>query len=157
MGERVMKVQIWIGKSRIVGKGLFAGQDIKKGTTIIRYIGTKISKEQTARELAKGNAYICYLNDRYDIDGNTLKNTARYINHSCDPNCEIQTTSRALWIVALRDITEGEELTYRYDYEYDPDGYMDFPCYCGAKNCVGYIVDARYWELITQQKYESTA
>jgi len=157
MGERGMKVQIWIGKSRIVGKGLFAGQDIKKGMTILRYIGTKISKEQTARELAKGNAYICYFNDRYDIDGNTLKNTARYINHSCDPNCEIQTTSRAIWIVALRDITAGEELTYRYDYEYEPDGYRDFPCYCGAKNCVGYIVDARYWELITQQKYESTA
>ena len=47
-----MKVQIWIGKSRIVGKGLFAGQDIKKGTTILRYLGTKISKAQTARELA---------------------------------------------------------------------------------------------------------
>ena len=60
-----MKVQIWIGKSRIVGKGLFAGQDITKGTTILRYIGTKISKAQTARALAKGNAYICYLNDRY--------------------------------------------------------------------------------------------
>ena len=60
-----MKVQVWIGKSRIAGKGLFAGQDITKGTTIIRYIGTKISKAQTARALAKGNAYICYLNDRY--------------------------------------------------------------------------------------------
>src|SRR5438552_969204 len=92
------------------------------------------------------------LRQRYSryIDGNTLKNTARYINHSCDPNCEIQTTSRAIWIVALRDIPEGEELTYRYDYEYEPDGYRDFPCYCGAQNCVGSIVDARYWELITQ-------
>src|SRR2546422_1250581 len=71
-GEDVMNVQVWIGKSRIAGKGLFAGQDIKKGMTILRYIGTKISKEQTARELAKGNAYICYLNDRYDIDGNKM-------------------------------------------------------------------------------------
>ena len=152
-----MKVHVWIGKSRIAGKGLFAGQDITKETTIIRYLGTKISKEQTARELAKGNAYICYFNDRYDIDGNTLKNTARYINHSCDPNCAIETTARAIWIVALRDIPAGEELTYRYDYAYDPDGYRDFPCYCGAPHCVGYIVDARYWELITPHTYASTA
>ena len=152
-----MKVHTWIGKSRIAGKGLFAGQDIKKGTTILRYLGTKISKAQTARELAKGNAYICYFNERYDLDGNTLQNTARYINHSCEPNCAIETTSRAIWIVALRDIAAGEELTYRYDYAYDPEGYRDFPCYCGAPQCVGYIVDAQYWELIRQQSYASTA
>jgi hypothetical protein len=81
-----MKVHIWIGKSRIAGKGLFAGQDITKETIITRYLGTKISKAQSARALAQGNAYICSLNDRYDIDGNTLKNQARYINHSCNPN-----------------------------------------------------------------------
>jgi len=80
-----MKVQTWIGKSRIAGKGLFAGQDINKETIITRYLGTKISKAQSAQALAQGNAYICSLNDRYDIDGNTLKNPARYINHSCDP------------------------------------------------------------------------
>jgi len=62
-----MKVQVWIGKSRIAGKGLFAGQAIKKDTIISRYMGTKISKAQSARALAHGNAYICYLNDRYDI------------------------------------------------------------------------------------------
>ena len=150
------KVQVWVGKSRIAGNGLYAGQEITKGTTIMRYSGTKISKEKSARELAKGNAYICYFNDRYDLDGATLQNTARYINHSCHPNCELQTTSRAIWLVAVRDIREGEELTHRYDYAYDPEGYKDFPCFCGAKNCVGSIVDARYWELITQQKYAST-
>src|SRR5712691_5151615 len=71
--ERGMKVHIWIGKSRIAGKGLFAGQDINKETIITRYRGTKISKAQSAHALAQGNAYICSLNDRYDIDGNTLK------------------------------------------------------------------------------------
>jgi ribosomal protein L27 len=50
-----MKVQVWVGKSRIAGKGLFAGQDINKGTTVLRYRGTKISKEKSARKLAKGN------------------------------------------------------------------------------------------------------
>jgi SET domain-containing protein len=152
-----MKVQVWIGKSRIAGKGLFAGQAIKKDTIISRYMGTKISKAQSARALAHGNAYICYLNDRYDIDGNTLQNPPRYINHSCDPNCALQTTARAIWVVALRDIWAGEELTHQYNYEYDPERYTDFPCFCGAKNCVGYIVDARYWEVITQQhKYALT-
>jgi len=151
-----MKVQVWIGKSRIAGKGLFAGQAITKDTIIRRYRGTKISKAQSARALAHGNAYICSLNDRYDLDGNTLHNPARYINHSCDPNCAWQTTARAIWVVTLRDIQAGEELTHRYNYVYDPERYTEFPCFCGAKNCVGYIVDARYWEVITQQhKYES--
>jgi len=151
-----MKVQVWIGKSRIAGKGLFAGQAITKDTIIRRYRGTKISKAQSACALAHGNAYICSLNDRYDLDGNTLHNPARYINHSCDPNCAWQTTARAIWVVTLRDIQAGEELTHRYNYVYDPERYTEFPCFCGAKNCVGYIVDARYWEVITQQhKYES--
>ena len=56
------KVHVWVGKSRIAGNGLYAGQDITKGTTILRYIGTKISKAKSTRELAKGNAYICYFN-----------------------------------------------------------------------------------------------
>ena len=64
-----MKVHVWIGTSRIAGKGLFAGQDITKETIITRYLGTKISKAQSAHALAQGNAYICSLNDRYDIDG----------------------------------------------------------------------------------------
>ena len=127
-----------------------------KDTIITRYLGTKISKAQSARALAQGNAYICSLNDRYDIDGNTLKNTARYINHSCDPNCVLQTTGRAIWVVALRDIPAGEELTHQYNYAYDPERYTDFPCCCGANNCVGYIVDAQYWEVITQHTYDLT-
>jgi uncharacterized protein len=152
-----MKVQVWIGTSRIAGKGLFAGQAIPKDTIITRYIGAKISKAQSARALAHGNAYICYLNARYDIDGNTLRNPARYINHSCDPNCMLQTTGRAIWVVALRDIQAGEELTHRYNYAYDPAHYTDFPCFCGATNCVGYIVDACYWALITaRQTYDLT-
>jgi SET domain-containing protein len=106
--------------------------------------------------LAHGNTYICSLNDRYDIDGNTLKNTARYINHSCEPTCAVQTTSRAIWVVALRDIQAGEELTHQYNYANAPARYTDFPCCCGAKSCVGYIVDARYWAVITQHTYDLT-
>ena len=103
-----MKVQIWIGKSRIAGKGLFAGQDIPQETIMTRDSGTKISKAQSAQALAQGNAYMCLLNARYNLDGNTLQNTARSINHACDPTCGLQTTSRALWVVAFAIFPPGK-------------------------------------------------
>jgi uncharacterized protein len=105
-----MSIRVWVGTSRIAGKGLFAAQDIEKGTRIIQYIGARIPKEESLRRIAAGNAYIFYFNERDDIDGKTLKNKARYINHSCDPNCEIIITKRTIWILAKRDIQEGEEL-----------------------------------------------
>ena len=135
-----MKIRIRIGTSRIAGQGLFAAQDIKKGTTIIEYTGEKISKKESRQRLARGNAYIFELNDRWDIDGEALNNTARYINHSCDPNCVVEKTTRALWIVALRNIKSGEELSYNYGY--DAKKYI---CTCGAVNCCGYILDQDYW------------
>jgi uncharacterized protein len=116
-----VKVRVWVHTSRIAGLGLFAAQDIRKGTRIIQYIGEKIPKDESTRRLAQGNAYIFTLNERYDIDGKGLRNTARYSNHSCAPNCEVEKTPRALWLVALRDISEGEELTYNYGYDFDPD------------------------------------
>lgn len=117
-----------------------AAQDIKKGTRIIQYIGEKIDQAESLRRLAAGNAYIFAFNDRYDIDGKTLKNKARYINHACDPNCEAEITRRTIWIVALRDIKEGEELAYNYGY-----AAKQYVCKCGAKKCSGYILDAQYW------------
>ena len=78
---------------------------------IIQYIGEKISSPERAVRLAAGNAYIFHLTYRYAIDGQTLANTARYINHSCDPNCAVEKTSDTIWIIALREITAGEEPT----------------------------------------------
>ena len=95
---------------RIAGKGLLAGQDITKETIITRYIGTKIAKNKASRIGAR-NAYICSLNDRYDIDGNTLKTKPAISIIPVIPNCVLQTTSRAIWVVAVRDIQAGEELT----------------------------------------------
>ena len=135
-----------IGNSRIDGQGLFAAQDITKGTQIIAYIGEKITRKESAHRLETGNAYIFHLNYRYALDGETLANTARYINHSCDPNCEVEKTNDTLWIVALRDIKEGEELSYNYGYTLKH--YKDNPCNCGVKNCCGYILDRQYWGFI---------
>ena len=134
-----MSIRVWVGTSHIAGKGLFAAQNIEKGMRIIQYIGARIPKEESMRGIAEGNAYIFEFNDRYDIDGKTLKNRARYINHSCDPNCDIVVTKRTIWIVAKRDIQEGEELSYNYGFTA-----KQYHCQCGAKNCCGYILGEEY-------------
>jgi SET domain-containing protein len=143
-----VKVRLWIHKSPIAGLGLFAAQESTKGTRILPYIGEKISKAESTRRLAHGNVYIFTFNDRYDIDGAILRNTARYSNHSCDPNCAIEKTTRTLWLVALRDIADREELTYNYGYGYHLEDYKDFPCRCGATQCCGYILAREYWGLL---------
>lgn len=141
-----MEIQVRVGPSRIAGQGLFAAQDITPGTRILAYIGEKISAQESARRLAEGNAYIFHLNYRSAIDGMTLDNTARYINHSCAPNCEVHKAHGTLWIVALRDIAPGEELSYNYGYTMQH--YQDNPCNCGATHCCGYILAQQYWERL---------
>jgi len=128
--------------------GLFAAQYIPKGTRIIEYIGKKITKkqaqlraieqEQAAQTAGEGSVYIFELNKRYDLDGNTPDNIAKYINHSCDPNCEAVLDKGRIWIESIRPIEEGEELFF--DYGYDMEHFMDHPCRCQAKGCMGYIV-----------------
>ena len=141
-----VQIQVRVGLSRIAGQGLFAAQDIPQGTRIIAYIGEKISSHESARRRDAGNAYIFHLHYRSAIDGQTLDNTARYINHSCDPNCAVTKTEGTLWIVAIRDISAGEELSFNYGYEMTQ--YQNNPCNCGAHNCCGYILDRQYWGRI---------
>jgi uncharacterized protein len=142
-------IRVRIGTSRIHWQGLFAAQAIKQGTRIIEYTGEKIPRKESERRVCQGNAYIFWLNTRYAIDGKRLTNMARYINHSCDPNCASDIIRGHIWIVALRDIQDGEELTY--DYGYGLDGYETRPYTCRAKNCCGYILDQAYREHIQRQ------
>lgn len=137
-----------IKNSPIHNLGIYATQHIPKDTRIIEYIGEKITKAESdrrgvarveeAKKTGDGMVYIFELNKRYDIDGNYPYNTARLINHSCNPNCEPQCIRGHIWVIAIRDIKPGEELNY--DYGYDLDHFFDHPCRCGSKNCVGYIV-----------------
>jgi len=143
-----VKMRVRVGPSRIAGQGLFAGQDIKQDTKIIRYIGQKITREESDRRLAAGNVYIFGLNERYAIDGDTPENTARYINHSCAPNCHTEQFGHTIWIVAIRDIAAGEELTYNYRYEVNDEPAE--PCHCGAHHCCGYILGPQYWDRIKE-------
>ena len=95
------------GSSKINRKGLFANKDIKNGTKIINYIGKIITKKQTDEnpKFDNGKAiYLYNLNDKYDLDGDFKYNTARLINHSCNPNCEVRGKGLKLWISAIKDI-----------------------------------------------------
>jgi SET domain-containing protein len=139
-----------IKKSNIDNKGLYAAKNIKYGKIIINYKGKIITKKETDTNPKYDNdkaIYLFNLNNRYDLDGDFEYNIARLINHSCDPNCEVNGKGLKLWIFALRDIKKGEELSYDYGFGYDDD-YRQFVCKCGAKNCVGYIVrEGSRWRI----------
>ena len=136
--------------SNIDNRGLFASKNIKKGTKIIYYTGKIITKKQTENNPKFDNdkaIYLFNLNNRYDLDGDFVYNTARLINHSCNPNCEVEGKGLKLWISSIKDINKNEELTYDYGFSFD-ENYKDFPCKCGSKNCCGYIVrEGSRWRL----------
>ena len=139
-----------IGKSVIDNKGLYASKDIKKGTKIINYVGKIITKKETDTNPKFDNEkaiYLYNLNSKYDLDGDFKYNTARLINHSCDPNCEVDGEGLKLWISAIKDIKKGDELSYDYGFSFDQD-YKQFPCKCASKNCCGYIVrEGSRWRI----------
>lgn len=145
--------------SEIHGRGVYATCFIPKEAPIIEYFGERVDKRESERRALRQHAkaqktgdaavYIFTLSKRYDIDGNFPWNTARLINHSCNPNCEAWIVGRKIIIHALRDIQTGEELTF--DYGFDVDCYEDHPCLCGAAECKGYIVSRQQWTELEQR------
>src|SRR4051812_44894235 len=108
---------IRVGESRIVGRGVFAKRGIPRGTRIIEYAGERRSLESLVRDEAAGNdpgVYLAHVHYGMSIDGSRNGNDARFVNHSCDPNCELYVFDDHLYIYAMRDIVEGEELTFDY-------------------------------------------
>jgi len=144
-------------KSGINNLGLFAKSDINKGEKVIEYKGRKFTHKQVEEDDRFDNSkaiYLFTLNERYVLDGDTKTNTAKYINHSCDPNCEVDIINGKIWIIAIKDIKKGDELSYDYGFGYDAD-FRQFPCKCGSKNCCGYIVrDDQRWRI--NRKYAKT-
>ena len=112
------------------GEGLFAALPIKKGDFILEYTGTKIptkvADEMTSR-------YLFEIDEQWTIDGSPRSNTARYINHSCEPNTEAEIEGDRIMIYAIRDIKKGEELTIDYDSEYFDEFIRPVGCKCPAK------------------------
>ena len=129
--------------SAIHGSGLFAAKAIPAGTHVIEYVGEKITKQESLIECERQNYFVFTLDDEHDLNGNVEWNLARLANHSCSPNCESELIDGRVWIIALRDIAAGEEITYNYGY--DLEEYREHPCNCGSQECVGYIVAAEFF------------
>ena len=138
---------VFVRRSRIQGKGVFAARDISEGERVLEYTGTLITDDEADalcddESMRRHHTFLFAVDDGYVIDGARGGNEARFINHSCDPNCESVITKRRVYIHALRDIVEGEELLYDYWYVTDETYTMDdlrriYPCRCRAPNCRG--------------------
>lgn len=136
-------------RSGIAGWGVFATTTIPKNKRIIDYAGERITHQESLkreeRYLRKGNIWCFTLNRRWVIDAGVGGNIARFINHSCDPNCIAWIEGKHIWIDALRDIKQGEELGYEYEYDFDPEYTIEdlefYGCKCGSPRCRGTIVD----------------
>lgn len=114
-------------KRSIAGLGLFAGEDIPKGSCIIEYFGRTISKEE---EYTINSKYLFEINSKKTIDGSTRENKARYVNHSCRPNAEADIIKGQVFIMALRKIKAGEEIFYDYGKEYWNEYIKPHGCRC---------------------------
>ena len=139
-------------QSGIHGLGAFARIDIPKGTPIIEYVGEKISNAESDRRyddaaMKRHHTFLFILNSRTCVDAAFEGNESRFLNHSCDPNCEAVITRGHIWIESIKMIPAGTELLYDYQYEDDPkytdEDYRFYACKCGAPNCRGTIVKTR--------------
>ena len=110
------------------GLGLFALQDIPKGEFILEYTGKKIPT--AVADTMKDSRYLFEIDEEWTIDGSPRSNTARYINHSCEPNTEAEIDDGRIVITAVRDIKNGEELTIDYDTEYFEEFIKPVGCKC---------------------------
>jgi SET domain-containing protein len=136
-------------KSSIHGTGAFAAREIPRQTRIIEYTGERISKSESLRRCEANNEFIFTLTETEDLDGSVDWNLARFINHSCEPNCDAEEIEEQIWIVANRDIRPGEELSFNYGF--DLEDYQDHPCQCGTTACVGYIVAEEFFAHVRRR------
>ena len=148
MTENESKPTLEFKRSSIHGIGGFATGPIRLGTLVIEYVGQIITKTESLRRCEAGNTSIFEMDDERDIDGAVSWNPARFLNHSCAPNCDAELIDGQIWIVARRDISAGEEITFNYGY--DREDYREHPCRCGAPGCLGYIVAEEFFPALQE-------
>lgn len=128
---------------------MFAVQDLAEGERIIEYKGEIITWKEALRRhphdpAQPNHTFYFHIDDGRVIDGNVDGNAARWINHSCEPNCEADEVDGRVYIKALRNIAAGEELNYDYgliiDEPYTEKLLSEFPCYCGSEQCRGTLL-----------------
>ncbi len=153
-----MSRKIAARKSKIHGNGVFAVQSLKKGERVIEYKGRRRTHDEVDAEepgdVESGHTFLFTLSDEYVIDANYEGNDARWINHSCSPNCEAvidededDARRSRVFIEAVRDIKPGEELTYNYGItlaeRHTPRLKKIWECRCGSKDCTGTMLQPK--------------
>ena len=137
---------IKVRNSRIHGRGVFAARRIRKGTRIIEYVGERLSHEAADKRYEDhdpndNHTFLFIVDKKTVIDAGVGGNAARFINHSCDGNCESVIEKGRVWIEATRTIQPGQELGYDYEIGREPDDPDDvdeiFACRCGSPKCRG--------------------
>lgn len=138
-----------IRSSPIAGKGAFANRRISKGERLVEYTGERISQDEADSRYpdvpgVAHHTFLFTLDDDTVLDAAKGGNNSRFINHSCDPNCEAVIEDERIWIYSLKNIPEGTELVYDYRFileeRHSPAAKRRYPCHCGAKNCRGTIL-----------------
>lgn len=144
--------RIQVRRSGVHGKGVFALQDLAEGETLIEYVGEVISWDEAQDRHPHdpndpNHTFYFHVNEDKVIDALHGGNSSRWINHSCDPNCEADEENERIFIKALRNIKAGEELNYDYgliiDEPYTKKLLAEYPCWCGAKNCRGTLLSPK--------------
>ena len=135
--------------SEIQGTGAFAIRTIRKGTRIIEYLGQRISwrtadKRYDDEKMSRHHTFLFTVDDKTVIDAAVNGNDARFINHSCEPNCEAINDRKRIFIEAVKTIPAGTELVYDYQYERTDDHTAEdeefYRCRCGSPKCRGTIL-----------------
>jgi uncharacterized protein len=143
--SRKRAVRIEVRESGVHGHGVYAMQVIPKGTRIIEYTGQRVSWEAAPNDENDPHTFNFGLDNGEVINPEIGGNDARWINHSCDPNCEAIEEDDRIFICALRGIAPGEELFYDYALEIDEpvteESKKKFACHCRSPNCRGTMLD----------------
>ncbi len=153
MKKRASRLPLFeVRHSRIHGYGVFAARRIRKGTTVIEYLGERVSHDEADaryddKDPNDNHTFLFTVDSKTVIDGGVGGNEARYINHGCDPNCTSTAEKKRIYVEAIRTIQPGEELAYDYQIERDADDPHNvdeiFACRCGAAKCRGSMLVAR--------------
>ena len=139
-------------RSGVHGKGVFALQDIAEGETLIEYVGEVISWDEAQDRHPHdpndpNHTFYFHVNEDRVIDALHGGNSSRWINHSCDPNCEADEENDRIFIKAIRNIAAGEELNYDYgliiDEPYTKKLKAEYPCWCGSAHCRGTLLSPK--------------
>lgn len=149
MKDEAIRAPFDIRRSPIQGRGAFATESIAGGIRLIEYAGQRLTPAAAdARypddEAGRHHTYLFAIDDDVVIDAAVDGNKARFINHSCDPNCDAVIDGGRIWIETIRNIAPGEELAYDYAYileeRHTPVAKRRFPCHCGSAKCRGTIL-----------------